>query len=93
MVKAIIEQYNLDIDTFRALSLLQPQLNGDKFPHSFYKEHGNIFDANVLLNMLELICTGKLNFVEINLFQKNRIMLVCHGNHMNSNISCSGPKC
>jgi len=73
MTKAKIEQSNLDIDTFGGLALIQPLLNGIKLPDSFYNERGKTGDANVLLSMIGVLCTGKSSFADINLFQKSRL--------------------
>lgn len=79
MTTAKIEQSNLDINTFGGLSLIQPLLNGIKLPNSFYNERGKTGDANVLLSMLGLLCTGKSSFADINLFQENRLFMFATG--------------
>ena len=73
MINAKIEQSKLDIDTFGGLSLIQGLLSGLKLPNSFYNERGKTGDANVLLSMLGLLCTGKSSFADIKLFQKSRL--------------------
>lgn len=79
MNKAKIEQSNLDIDTFGGLSLIQPLLSRFKLPIQFYNEHGKTGDANVLLSMLGLLCTGKSNYADINLFRKSRLFKFAMG--------------
>ncbi len=79
MIKAKIEQSNIDMDTFGGLSLIQPLLSKFKLPIHFYDERGKTGDANVLLSMLGLLCTGKSSYADINLFRKSRLFKFAMG--------------